>query len=268
MSFVYDALEKAEREGKLDSTWIPHVEETPRFSPPAVKLPLEVIENFTMLKQNVQLAHAEKSVDVIAITSSVPGEGCSTITYYLSLLLAQATPNYQPVEQEQDEVYSRDNGHTRQRKSGVLVIDGNLKNPNLYWLFGVDQKHGVNEFIVTADGKHTRLSPNHFNFITSGKINGNWHDIWASERTKVLMKQLRHQFEYILIDAPPVIGHPDTLALSKLADGVLFVIKANHTRLEVIDEAKQRLQEANVNVLGVVLNERRFFIPGRIYRRI
>ncbi len=82
------------------------------------------------------------------------------------------------------------------------------------------------------------------------------------------MEKLRRQFEYILIDAPPIIGHPETLALSKLTDGVLFVVKANQTRWEIIDQARDQLKEAGVKVLGVVLNERRFFIPGGIYRRI
>ena len=328
MSFVYEALKKAEREGKIDSTWTPVVEkesqeerkppavkksqkdskppapkkskvekqppaidelqaeieprldqkppvvkesdtkQPPPAQRPAQKLPFEIADNFTTLTQNVQLAHTEKGVSVIAITSSVPGEGCSTITYYLSLLLAQTVHNH-PRPRTWDEIKGANkNDGALPEKAGVLVIDGNLKTPNLYRLFGVHQQHGVNEFIVTDDGNQPHVTPNHFNFITSGKINGNWHDVWASERTRQLIEKLRSQFEYILIDAPPVIGHPDTLALSKLTDGVLFVVKANQTRLEVVEEARQRLQEAKVNVLGAVLNERRFFIPGGIYRRI
>jgi len=95
-----------------------------------------------------------------------------------------------------------------------------------------------------------------------------WHDIWNSDKMKKLFIKLKENFDSILIDAPPVIGHPETLALSKLTDGVLLVIKANLTRLEVIDEAKGQLQSAGAKVLGVVLNERRFFIPGGIYKRI
>lgn len=268
MSFVYDALAKAEREGSNDKTWVPHYVEEPHFSPSMVELPWEVAESFTMLKQNVQLAHAEQGVQVIAITSSVSGEGCSTITYYLSQMLSQSVNSYRSVENVNDGAYSTDNGNRIARKSGVLVIDGNLKKPNLHWLFGVDRKQGVNEFVLAANANNTLVLPNHFHFITSGKINGNWHDIWSSERTKVLMKKLRNQFEYIIIDASPVIGHPETLALSKLTDGVLFVVKANETRLEVIDEAKQQLQESGIKFLGVVLNERKFFIPEGIYRRI
>ena len=271
MSFVYDALTKAEREGRLDTTWVPHDEEQPTISLPTVELPREAVENFAMLKQNVQMAHAEQGVQVIAVTSSVPGEGCSTISYYLSLMLAQSLHSNNHVANADDGVYSTGNEQIERQKSGVLVIDGNLNKPNLHWMFGIDPQHGVNEFVLTASQKNSytiNISPNHLNFITSRKTNGNSQDIWVSMRIKSLMEKLRSQFEYILIDAPPVIGHPETLALSKLTDGVLFVVKANQTRWEIIDEARGQLKEAGVKVLGVVLNERRFFIPGGIYRRI
>lgn len=108
---------------------------------------------------------------------------------------------------------------------------------------------------------------NYFNFITAGRTNGNSQDAWVSLRVKSLLEKLRSQFEYIIIDAPPVIGHSETLALSKLTDGVLFVVKANQTRWEIIDEARGQLKDVGAKVLGVVLNERRFFIPNGIYRR-
>jgi len=56
--------------------------------------------------------------------------------------------------------------------------------------------------------------------------------------------------------------------LGNLSDGVLFVVKANQIRWEIIDEARGQLKEAGVKVLGVVLNERRFFIPEGIYERL
>ncbi len=268
MSFVYDALTKAEREGKIDSTWVPQEEAKPRHSPPEVKLPRELVENFTMLKHNVQMAHVDQSVQTIAITSSVSGEGCSTIAHHLSLILAQSLPGGQTAA---DDGYTAGPENLERGKNRILVIDGNLKAPGLHRMFGVDPKLAIHEFVLTpgAGDHHTiSISPHHLNLITSGKMNGNSHDIWVSLRIKSLLDKLRSQFEYIIIDAPPIINHPETLALSKLTDGVLFVIKANETRLEIIEQARGQLDDAGVKVLGVVLNERRFFIPGGIYRRI
>lgn len=272
MSFVYDALTKAEREGRLDTTWVPHVEQQqPAISLPTVDLPREAVENFAMLKQNVQMAHADQGVQVIAVTSSVPGEGRSTVCYYLALMLAQSIHRDNHVSANENDYDSPANESRQRQKSGVLVIDGNLANPQLHKLFGIDPQHNVNEFVLTRNEKSNytiNISPHQFNFITAGRTNGNSNDAWVSLRVKSLLEKLRSQFQYILIDAPPVIGHPETLALSKLTDGVLFLVKANQTRLEVVEEARQRLQDAKVNVLGVVLNERRFFIPGGIYRRL
>ena len=53
MSFVYDALTKAEHEGRLDTTWVPHVEEQPAISLPTVELPREAVENFAMLNEKL-----------------------------------------------------------------------------------------------------------------------------------------------------------------------------------------------------------------------
>lgn len=272
MSFVYEALKKAEREGNINSAWISQPKEELHLTHTILELPEKVVKDFLKLKQNMQLAHTEQNTQIIAITSSVSGEGCSTIAYFLALMLSQSTNGIHPVENQKEGVYySNGNGTRKGRKGGVLLIDGNLERPSLHQVFGVDQRQGLTEFVLTVDSKSVftkTVDADHLNLITSGKTNGNWHDIWGSEKIKGLMDKLRDQFEYVLIDAPPVIGHPETLALSKLTDGVLFIIKAGQTRWEVLEEAKQQLANAGVKVLGVVLNERKYFIPQGIYRRI
>lgn len=267
MSFIYDALKKAQQEGKFDDRWAPKSIDQPRYTPPDLHVPPEVIREFSMLKQKAQQAHEEQGTQVFGVTSSVSGEGRSTIAYFLALMLSHSMNGFYS---ETDKIFFKDD-FQKVRKNGVLLIDGNLERPLLHQLFDTAQSPGLTDFFfnATSNSIFTKsVTANHLYLVTAGSADGNRQEIWTTDRMKNLITKLKENFEYILIDAPPVIGHPETLALSKLADGVLLVIKANQTRLEVIDEAREQLQEAGAKVLGVVLNERRFFIPGGIYRRI
>jgi Mrp family chromosome partitioning ATPase len=267
MNFIYDALKKAQQEGKVDDRWIPKAIDQSRDTSSKLILPNELTKEFSMLKQKVQQAHAEHGKQIIGITSSVPGEGRTAIAYFLALLLSQALNG---LYSEWDKKFFKDDFQPV-RKQGVLLIDGNLERPMLHRLFNTAQSPGLTDFFFNANTNSIfprSVTVNHLYLITAGSGNGNRYDIWALERMKKLFVKLKKNFEYILIDAPPVLEHPETLSLCKLADGVLLVVKANLTRLEVINEAKQQLQEAGAKVLGVVLNERRFFIPWEIYKRI
>lgn len=261
MGYMYDALKLAEGE---------HKEQPPEDlkSPPKssaerlfkITPSNEIDQEFSMLNMQVKQAHAKNGTKVIAVTSSVPGEGKTTIAHVLSRTLSHSTNGYSS------------NGSTKKsHEHGVLLIDGDLDKPSLHLLFKTPPGPGLTDFIydkaVSSIYTHN-VSSHSLCLITAGTTGGNKAEIWNMEKIKKLFIKLRENFEYILIDAPPVIGHSETIALCKLADGVLFVIKANETRLEVAEETKEQLESAGVNILGAVLNERRFFIPDKIYKRL
>jgi len=273
MNFVYDALLRAEKEQKIERAWLPKFVAPPQQAAPIEPLPVPdgVAKQFAMLRQNVVQANEEQGTQLITITSSVPGEGCSTIAYYLSLLLSQSTNGIHPLSND-GRHFDADNGAIRINKKGVLLIDANFEQPRLHQLFGVTLNPGLMEYVrsknssssiftKTARGIQARL-------ITSGKYNSDCPDPWSSEKIKYLFYQLREQFRFIIVDAPPIIGHPETIALSKLTDGVLLVVKADKTRLEVIEQARQQLKNAGVAVLAAVLNDRKYYIPEGIYKRL
>jgi Mrp family chromosome partitioning ATPase len=82
------------------------------------------------------------------------------------------------------------------------------------------------------------------------------------------ISELRTRFEYVLIDAAPVGTYPDCAALCDKVDAVLLVVKHGSTRREVLRRTKGIVTRAGGNILGVVLNRRRFPIPGFLYRRL
>ena len=220
----------------------------------------ETGRDFSMLKMQVEQANAEHGTKVIAVSSAVAGEGKSTISYILSCMLAQSSVNC-----------STNGTMDNTGNHGVLLIDGNLHRPQLHRLFRISLKPGLMEFASNESEKriYSRFISNHsLNLITAGSIQKRKPDIWNMNKVKKLFTKVREHFKYILIDTPPVINHPETIALCKLVDGVMLVIKANNTRLEVVKEAKEQLENAEVGVLGAVLNERRYYIPKIIYKSI
>jgi Mrp family chromosome partitioning ATPase len=259
MGYMYNALKKASGEEILPE----HIETARR---PATTVSSgrmhsdEIQREFSMLKLRIRQAHAEKGTQVIGITSSVPGEGSSTVAYHLSHSLTQSTNGY------------ASNGKKGHKKSqGVLLVDGNLDRPHLHRLFGVAVEPGLYDFAYdkTCSSLSTyRVSDQHLHLVTAGSIQKGNPDIWDSAKIGRLFAMLRKRYEYILIDAPPVIQHPETVSLAKLTDGLLLVIRANETRMEVVEEAREQLENAGVKILGAVLNERRFFIPKNIYQKI
>ncbi len=82
------------------------------------------------------------------------------------------------------------------------------------------------------------------------------------------LSDMRGQFDLTMLDLPPVNAFPEGLALMPWVDGVLLVVRAGHTRREVVQHAKEQIQLHGGKILGVVLNRRRYMIPNFLYRRL
>jgi Mrp family chromosome partitioning ATPase len=80
--------------------------------------------------------------------------------------------------------------------------------------------------------------------------------------------ELRREFDFVIIDAPPVSRYADAIPLAKLSDGVVLVIAAESTRREAARTAVVNLRSERIQVLGAVLNKRTFPIPSMIYDRL
>ena len=104
--------------------------------------------------------------------------------------------------------------------------------------------------------------------ITCGSKTTDPHSLLASDGLRSRLAELRAEFDFVLVDGPPVNLYADTALLGKLADGVVLVVQANSTHREAARKAKESLASANVRLLGVVLNKRTFPIPEFLYRKI
>ena len=88
------------------------------------------------------------------------------------------------------------------------------------------------------------------------------------DRFQTLIDDLRKDFTYILIDAPPLNEYAEASLFGRMADGLVLVLEAHDTRRETAQKAKEMLDAGGVPVLGAVLNKRTYPIPESLYRRL
>lgn len=172
---------------------------------------------------------------VIALSSPNPGEGKTTLAANLAIALAE----------------------TRRR---VLLIDGNLREPSLHEVFGLDNSAGLATILAGAapasasDGlaKATRIPGLHV--LPSGCSPESAPTLLYSPHLAELLEAARTQFDTVLIDTPPVLRVPDARVLGRLADTVILVVRADRTSRDTAVLACQRFTEDGTRVLGTILN--------------
>jgi succinoglycan biosynthesis transport protein ExoP len=175
---------------------------------------------------------------VLGITSAMPGEGKTTALCNLAIVLTRIN-----------------------RK--VVVIDADFRKPRLSTLFGVGDKEGLADFLrtdipVTDDGLLDLAFPStipRVPIIAAGRGSAGDVDLFHSPRLAEIIEHLRTQFDFILIDTPPVIPVPDARIVGQKIDGVLIVCRASITNADVLRTAVNRLQEDGTRVIGTILND-------------
>lgn len=157
-----------------------------------------------------------------------------------------------------------------QLRRSICLVDANLSAPALHSYFEVENNHGFAEAMSHSQslGKcATQLVPRNLWLLTSG--HGSMHDVvFNVDSLRDCMRQLREQFDYAIIDAPPWNLHSHAALLGSAADGILLVLKANSSRRSAAQTLVAEMKAANIRLLGAVLNERTFPIPQAIYHRL
>jgi capsular exopolysaccharide synthesis family protein len=194
-----------------------------------------VAEAFRVLRTNLQFAAVDKDLKVILVTSPSPREGKSTVVRYLAQAISQTGKK-------------------------VMALDADLIVPTLHRQFGIPNQRGLSNLIV-GDADFTVFTrpkeyPN-LSVITSGPIPPNSSELLGSVRMRRLMDRLREEYDVVVMDTPPILPATDAVVASSLADGVILVVRAAHTRQGEVRHAQEALEAAHANLLGVVLNRAR-----------
>lgn len=188
-----------------------------------------------------------RSPGAVAICGVEQGVGCSWICAHAGESLAAQVPGT------------------------VCIVDGNLRGPSLHKYFSMSVSNGLIDATEEQQpiASFTRQAgKQNLWVLTAGDPGKERNGSLNPARLRARFSELRSQFDYVLIDTPPMAESSDGMLLAQMADGAILVVVSLSTRREAARAVKQSFDAANVSVLGVVLNKRTYPIPEGLYRRI
>ena len=158
--------------------------------------------------------------------------------------------------------------------SKVLLIDANLRDPELHKAFHLQRQNGLTELVSEESPRRDfdhfikETSLENLYVITGGSPHPNPGSVLESDYFGTLLDQLKFQWDWVLIDSPAITSYSDSNAVASKVDGIILVIQAEKTRWQVGQEIRERLENCGGRILGVILNKRRFPIPAWVYKSL
>lgn len=194
-------------------------------------VPFSVVEAYKSIRTNLMYLLSQTKNKAFVVSSSLPGEGKSTCAINLAIAFSQLG-------------------------SRVLLIDADLRKPSIYRKMRLQNIKGLSSVLVgfcEFDEAVCKIDDN-LDVLLSGPIPPNPSELVASENMTKLLETLSEQYDYILIDTPPVNLVSDAVLLSQKTGGVLFVVQDRKTTHDEFKKAVNQLKFAEVRLLGVALN--------------
>ncbi len=201
------------------------------------------------MRTNLQFLRLEMKGKLFLITSSFVQEGKTLNVVNLALSMAQAG-------------------------NKVLLVDADLRKPLVHRVFGLSREPGITDYVlgnyhwkeVTNSISDVMLGDfgiddilqtpgmDNMNFVTAGTMPPNPTEILSSSRFKEFLTEAGHEYDFIFVDAPPVLPVADATEIAPLMDGVFLVYTVGKIGRGVLKRAKSTLDNVDARVLGVILN--------------
>jgi capsular exopolysaccharide synthesis family protein len=188
-------------------------------------------EAMRTLRSSIHMSDVDRPPKVIHVTSARPGEGKTTIA--ISLAISAASSGLK-----------------------VALVDGDLRHPSTSWFFGLEKKQGLVDLLTGAAAPQDVFVTQQklkLVVIPAGSKSLNPPDVLGSERMRLLISHLYNEFDYIVIDTPPVGPVIDPTIVAKLAEKTIFVVQWASTPRELVTNSIQQLS-THKRVAGIVLN--------------
>jgi protein-tyrosine kinase len=212
----------------VPTTWRPDPKSMLSFGP---EERVQGTEQFRTLRSQLYQLRERQALRKILVASAVPREGRS----FIAANLAQAM--------------------ALQPACRALLIDADLRNPNLHDVLGTPSTPGLAEYLLSeADelGIIQRGQMENLFFIASGRAVTGQTEMFCNGRLKLLLDRVEGIFDWIILDSPAAMPVSDSWLVSNLCEGVLMVVRSNSTPLDVVRRARQNFSDEKL--LGVVLN--------------
>ncbi|WP_420632171.1 polysaccharide biosynthesis tyrosine autokinase [Candidatus Leptofilum sp.] len=201
-----------------------------------------VAEAYRVLRTAIQFSVVDKKNSILLMTSGVPSEGKSTTAGNLAVVLSQAGNN-------------------------VVLIDGDLRRPSQHNVFNLPNKRGLTSLLLKLNVDDSDIEVRNLvedtvqptqveglQVMTCGPIPPNPSELLGSAKMRHLLDVLDRQYDFVVIDSPPVLSVTDAAVLSATAGTTLVVVRANKSRKDEFKQVVERLADVNANLAGAVLN--------------
>ncbi len=190
-----------------------------------------VAEAFRNIRTNIEFMLKNRKHNVIAVTSTVAKEGKTSVTANLA-------------------------GALHLLKKRVLIISLDLRKPTLHKLFDISNTKGVSSYLSGAVSKEEIILKTKYEYIDiipSGPVPPNPNELIASQELSELIEELKKEYDYVLLDTPPIGLVADTKVIIKHSDLTIYLLKANYSKKEFINLINDLYEHEKTN-LGVVIN--------------
>jgi Mrp family chromosome partitioning ATPase len=258
---MFDSLRRAEaaRKKKLSRSNAepdkPTIEPAPAFEPvrrtggstQLEGFPEGFLRELGLLKNSLESALGANGKRSLLFASSTSEEGTTTIVSNFARLLSIQT------------------------KGRILLVEMNARKPSLYWRLGLKSQFGITHLL---DGRKTLdavVQPgpqNAFDVIHVGESDPVKIQVNLDRTFPDLLQTAMQRYDTVLVDAPPVIGAPEVPPMTSVVDGVVIVVRAGKTKREVVQRSLDMIGQLEGNVVGLVLNRKKYYIPDFVYRRL
>jgi tyrosine-protein kinase Etk/Wzc len=190
------------------------------------------VEGIRGLRTSLQLQMADARNNVVMLTGSRPDAGKSFLSVNLATLVAS----------------------TRKR---VLLIDGDMRRGDVHSHFGVRHMPGLSDVLMGSDIEAAVLHdvlPG-VDLLTKGSLPSHPSELLMSDRMHEVLDYLKHKYDLVIIDTPPVLAVTDATVIGKHAGTSLLVVRHGRNQVEEIGETMKRLHHGGVNMKGVLLTD-------------
>lgn len=194
-----------------------------------------ITEQYRTIRTNIQFSSVDKEYRTLIVTSAGLGEGKTTTTANLGVVMAQ-------------------------QGKRVLIIDADLRRPTMHSAFKVGNVAGLTNVLIRQRSLEEAVQLTEIetlDVLTSGPIPPNPAELLSSEAMKELMELALDKYDLILFDSPPILAVTDAQILSNSCDGVVLVVSSGKTKKEMGQKAIELLTSAKAKLLGVVINNKK-----------
>ncbi len=191
-----------------------------------------IAENYRRIRANLEFIDVDHRPHTVVITSPLSHDGKSTTAINLALAMAERSPR-------------------------VLLIDADLRQPSIAGICDIPGEVGLTTILVGAASVRDAITvwANGLHVLPSGAIPPNPGQILGSATMSELLTSLAAQYDFIVIDSPPLLPATDALPLAHVADGAIVVTRYKATRRAQLAATVESLEAVNARVLGIVLNQ-------------